>query len=165
MLVYRIQPPLYAASCLSGEGARLNGGRWNPKGIPLVYVATTPELALLETLVHLSGAPFADQPPLVLITIAVSDEVALSLPAEEMPIGWDQLPVPTIVLRFLLPRLGPASPVLGWLVPSVVLPVSPSRCALLNPLHRRFMEVHVLQIEPMVLDARLRPAPTAPARR
>lgn len=158
MLVYRVQPPLYATSCLTGEGARRSGGRWNLAGTPLVYAATTPELALLETLVHLDGTPFYDQPPLVLITISVPDDSLLALPVEELPAGWDQLSYPSAVPAFLLPRLAPAHPVLGWLVPSAVLPASPSRCALLNPLNRRAAELQVVRTESIILDARLRPA-------
>lgn len=37
---------------LSGEGARLYGGRYNPPGIPAVYSSENIALALLEILVH-----------------------------------------------------------------------------------------------------------------
>ena len=39
---------------LSGEGARLYGGRYNPKDIPAVYASQTIALAVLEVLVHLN---------------------------------------------------------------------------------------------------------------
>lgn len=34
-LVYRIQKKQFIESVLTGEGDRLNGGRWNPPGISL----------------------------------------------------------------------------------------------------------------------------------
>ena len=41
-----------AASAFSGEGARLYGGRWSPKGHALFYTAESQSLALLEMLVQ-----------------------------------------------------------------------------------------------------------------
>ncbi|MDQ3308821.1 MAG: RES family NAD+ phosphorylase, partial [Gemmatimonadota bacterium] len=41
---------------MDGEGARLAGGRWNSRGIPLVYASTHLSLAALEYLVHVSPA-------------------------------------------------------------------------------------------------------------
>ena len=155
--VYRIQTQRFAATSLSGEGARLYGGRWNPEGILLVYTSTSPELALLETLVHLDGTPFDDLPPYVLITITVPDTGIEILSEADLPAGWQQQPAPTELARFLLPRLQPASPYVGFAVPSVVLPGSPSRNVLLNPQHPLMSQVAVVSVTPLVFDERLRP--------
>ena len=50
MTRYRVVRRKYAD--LSGEGARLYGGRFNPPGIPAVYSSQNIALALLEILVH-----------------------------------------------------------------------------------------------------------------
>src|SRR6266581_3394495 len=50
--VWRITTAAFARSAFSGEGARLYGGRWNPKGVPIVYTAASQSLALLEMLVQ-----------------------------------------------------------------------------------------------------------------
>ena len=46
--VWRITTAHFAKSAFSGEGARLQGGRWNPKGLALGYSAVSQALALLE---------------------------------------------------------------------------------------------------------------------
>ena len=52
MLLYRISSPQYAGD-LSGNGAKLYGGRWNEKGTAIVYLASTRAMAMVELLVHL----------------------------------------------------------------------------------------------------------------
>ena len=52
LTAWRVVTERYADSAFSGEGARLYGGRWNPKGVALVYTAQTQSLALLEMLVQ-----------------------------------------------------------------------------------------------------------------
>lgn len=42
---------------LSGEGARLAGGRWNSPGKPVAYLSEDAALPVLEVLVHLDLAP------------------------------------------------------------------------------------------------------------
>ncbi|RZK97498.1 MAG: RES domain-containing protein [Hymenobacter sp.] len=155
--VYRIQTQRFASTTLSGEGARLYGGRWNPEGIPLVYTSASPELALLEVLVHLDGTPFSDLPPYVLITIAVPDAAIEVIAEADLPPDWQQQPAPTELARFLLPRLQPGNPYLGFSVPSVVFPNSPSRNVLLNPQHPLMPQVQVVSVVPLAFDERLRP--------
>ena len=38
---YRVHDPRHSWSSLSGEGARLHGGRWNPLGTPAFYLGAT----------------------------------------------------------------------------------------------------------------------------
>ena len=47
-LAYRAHDPKWAVSPLSGDGAAIHGGRFNPKGTPALYLATTLEGAVLE---------------------------------------------------------------------------------------------------------------------
>jgi len=50
---WRIVKARHATTAFNGEGARLNGGRWNSPGERVVYASATKSLAALETLVHL----------------------------------------------------------------------------------------------------------------
>jgi len=51
---WRIVKAKHAATAFSGEGAAKTGGRWNSRGVPVVYASSTKSLAALETLVHLN---------------------------------------------------------------------------------------------------------------
>ena len=59
IVVYRATAPAYAGD-LSGEGARRYGGRWNERGVPALYTASSVALTLLESLVHIGDK--ADYP-------------------------------------------------------------------------------------------------------
>ena len=46
--LWRMIHPYHQRTPLSGEGARLYGGRWNGKGVPALYLATDPVTAIAE---------------------------------------------------------------------------------------------------------------------
>jgi RES domain-containing protein len=52
---FRLSSGRYASD--AGIGAALQGGRWNPKGVEVVYAAATVSLAALEVLVQFSVLP------------------------------------------------------------------------------------------------------------
>ena len=52
---WRIVKSKLAATAFSGEGARKFGGRWNSPGTPVVYLAGSTSLAILEMLVRLNA--------------------------------------------------------------------------------------------------------------
>ncbi|MGZ8557843.1 MAG: RES family NAD+ phosphorylase, partial [Chitinophagaceae bacterium] len=51
MTVFRFTPEKYSGD-ISGEGARLFGGRWNSIGFPIVYTSINISLSLLEILIY-----------------------------------------------------------------------------------------------------------------
>ncbi len=56
---FRAHNPFWSFSPLSGEGAKLHGGRFNPKGIPALYLSLTAPTALAE---YNQGFPHRPQP-------------------------------------------------------------------------------------------------------
>lgn len=71
MRVWRVSRAAFAD--LSGEGARLYGGRWNSPGRPMVYTAENPALAILEVRVHLDLDPDLIPDDYVLMEIDVPE--------------------------------------------------------------------------------------------
>lgn len=53
---WRIYKRKHSSTAFSGEGARLHGGRFNSKGVAVVYTSATVSLASLEMLVHLQSS-------------------------------------------------------------------------------------------------------------
>lgn len=53
MRVFRLNPNQHRSTPYSGLGAQDNPGRWNLKGVPMVYTSATESLAFLELFVHL----------------------------------------------------------------------------------------------------------------
>ena len=155
MIVWRIATAslVYAADDLSGEGARLTGGRWNSPGMALLYTSSTIALAVLETVVHLSSSGL----PLnrYLIRIDIPDNLwALREENDQhsVPSGWDALPA------------GATSPGFGdaWLrsqrsvvltVPSVIVPEEKN--VLINPKHPDAHNITAQSLRRWTYDPRL----------
>lgn len=51
MIIYRLATAQYADD-ISGTGAKLTGGRWNERGLPVLYTAENISLAVLEIVVN-----------------------------------------------------------------------------------------------------------------
>jgi RES domain-containing protein len=80
-----------AHQALDGEGARLNGGRWNREGVPVVYASSTLALAALEYLVHVD--PRDAPTDLVALKIEVPDDLPSGrVLASELPADWNRVP-------------------------------------------------------------------------
>ncbi|HSN59874.1 MAG TPA: RES family NAD+ phosphorylase [Ferruginibacter sp.] len=86
MIVYRISNTLYSND-LSGTGAKLMGGRWNSKGIPILYTSEHISLALLEMLVNTQFKDFII--PLDLLNIQVPETASLTeINLNKLKKGW-----------------------------------------------------------------------------
>lgn len=126
---------------LTGEGARLHGGRWNSPGLPVVYLAEQSALAVLEVRVHLDLPHELLPEDYVMMQVLLSDE-----PAEEIPLlPAEPREVGDAWLRSL------RSAVLR--VPSVLAPMATN--LLLNPRHPRAAEAVMSSTEPFGFDPRL----------
>jgi RES domain-containing protein len=147
--VWRLVTVRFAKSTFSGDGARLYGGRWNRKGVPLVYTAATRSLAVLEMLVQ-------DEPlraRYVMIEVRIPKGVQIDrVKIEDLPAGWRSM-----AARENLQAIGTE-----WArkrdtamlaVPSAVIPAESNY--LLNPLHAEFGRIRIGKPEKFETDLRL----------
>ncbi len=147
------QTTAYAATDLSGTGARLTGGRWNSPGRPVVYTSTSMSLAVLETVVHLKSSSFPFARYLVRLEVPHALWKARRVhEVAQLPDGWDALPAGSVSRHHGDDWLAAGHPLLLE-VPSVVLPEESN--VLINPLHRDAHKVKATMVRPFAYDARL----------
>jgi RES domain-containing protein len=136
------------ATDLSGEGAKLYGGRWNSKGNALVYTSSSRALAVLEVLVNVDKRFLPND--MVMISIELSNSLISN--ANDFPKNWRTVPTPRSTQIWgdrWLPRNE-----LAIMVPSIV--VTQEMNVLLNPSAADFnSQVSISLIEPFAFDSRL----------
>ena len=147
---YRIARAANAASIWSGIGARTYGGRWNSKGVSVVYTAESRSLAAMEQLVHLIK-PRALR-GFVLASISFDASGIRRIDPAELPAGWDD-PVAPAFLKRMGDDWIEAGKDLVLAVPSAV--IAGEWNYLLNPAHRGFAGLAKSRPEPFVFDRRL----------
>jgi RES domain-containing protein len=151
MRIWRLCRAPYAAEAFPGEGARRFGGRWNSRGVPMVYASTSLALAALELFVHLE--PGQDPDDLVCISALLPEgEPARTLQPADLPVVWwsDE---GAVVARELGDAWIAGRSSLALLVPSV--PIRSEWNVLLNPHHPRVAELRVDSPQPFIFDARM----------
>lgn len=152
---YRIgtDTPDYEADDLSGKGAEITGGRWNKKGVAVVYAAQSRSLACLETLVHLAagGLPFNRYLVEISIPAPVWAAARKETPAS-LPVGWDAEPAGRSSIDFGTAWLRSGSSAV-LVIPSVI--VSEEYCVLLNPAHPDSTSIGALKSRRWLYDPRL----------
>jgi RES domain-containing protein len=154
MRIWRLCREIYATDAFSGEGARRFGGRWNSRGVPMVYSSTSRALAAIELFVHLE--PIQAPSDLVFISATLPEgEPVRTIHSADLPPDWftgDALTGPHSTRELGDRWIGAASS-LALMVPSVS--IRPEWNVLINPLHPRIRELKIDTPQPFVFDARM----------
>ena len=152
MIVYRISRRIYAND-LSGIGAGLYGGRWNPKGINLVYTAGSISLACMEYLVHNIHVMGLNDISLSKIEIRVSADIE-PITEKVLPSDWSEKSYLPLSTQNIGRQFFEKGTEYMLKVPSVIIPDEYNY--LLNPLHHLHDKAKIIeQINPFVMDERL----------
>lgn len=142
--------PNYLADDLTGAGAKITGGRWNRVGLPILYCASTPSLACLETMVHLGTGSL----PLnrYLVKILIPDSLWRVREVTSPPVGWDAIPPGKLSLDFGDQWLKDGRSAI-LVVPSVIVPED--SVILVNPLHAKAAKITATKLRKWLYDPRL----------
>ncbi len=149
MHLWRIGRAIFAGSTFTGEGSRLFGGRWNPKGVRVVYTASSLALAAVEYFVNIDPSDAPDDlvaseaalPPTLSIehldpSFLLSAELANTLVTKKVGAAWIRsrrsvaLQVPSLAIEG------------DWNI-------------LLNPEHPDFAKIQLLPDRPWHFDQRM----------
>jgi RES domain-containing protein len=150
MIVYRLGMSQYIND-LSGTGARLSGGRWNNKGLPMIYTSSSRALCTAEVAVHLPLGILPKGYCIASITIPDTTKIE-SIDIKHLPQNWNHFP------------FSPATQKLGdnfiqnnkhlvLKVPSAV--VQGDFNYLVNPLHHDIKKIKIKLVEAFSFDERL----------
>ncbi|WP_130537688.1 RES family NAD+ phosphorylase [Thiomicrorhabdus indica] len=136
---YRIVKTKRSHNAFNGQGAKMNGGRWNSPGQACVYLANSPSLAQLEMLVNLNKE--ALMLAYTLFEIGIPTDSIDKLSYEQLPENWEESPAPVELADIGDQWLKDANSALALAIPSVVSPYNIETNYLLNPNHSLFSEV------------------------
>jgi RES domain-containing protein len=150
MRVYRIAQEKYARD-LSGEGARRFGGRWNRRGVSMLYTAENSSLAMLEKLVHIP--PYVFPKSLKILVLEFDDAIAIdTISIDMLPSDWiyrsEHSKVLDIGDQFIIEEK-----YMALKVPSAINTVDNN--VLINPRHPDFSSVQIVDELSIEFDRRL----------
>lgn len=148
-ILYRVSRSKYARD-LSGEGARLGGGRWNHKGTAIIYTAENRALAAMEAVVHMMSPDFLRGRKMVSIGVPESI-IPKEIDMASLPTDWRKYP-PSFAVASLGANWATNGKSLLLRVPSAVIPHEFN--VLINPAHPDIKSVKVVAVEDFVYDER-----------
>jgi RES domain-containing protein len=133
---------------MSGTGAKINGGRWNPVGLAGLYTSQYISLAILEILVRATKTTSPES--YTLTSFDIPDNGVYQIQLKKLKNSWktDLKYTQGIGEDFLNENQS-----LCLQVPSAIVPQENN--LLLNPLHSDFKKVKIIATELLELDKRL----------
>jgi RES domain-containing protein len=135
---------------LDGLGGLRAPGRWQERGLPVVYLAETPAGALLEVCVHTAANDIPPSCTLVEITVRAGTSVE-TVDVNSLPRDWlENLEATRAIGSEWLRSMRSAL----LRVPSVLVPATCNM--LLNPRHPESKEIEVTRVLEYPFDVRLK---------
>jgi RES domain-containing protein len=148
MIIFRICNSIYKDD-LSGTGAKLFGGRWNSKGIPMLYATEHISLSVLEMLVHSQFQDFNIE--LSLLHINIPDTIFIKeIKLSKLKKEWIE---DNSYTKYMGNEFIKSTSNLLLKVPSAV--INEEHNFLINPLHNDFKKLKIIKTQIFKTDKRL----------
>ena len=149
---WRVIKKKHLPDALSGEGARLGGGRWNHVGIPVAYVSETLSLAVLELFIHFTRRDITISKSLLAVPVLIPDSIkTIEAPLQDLAPGWNSSPPPDFTRDIGTEWIRSAASAL-LRVPSAIVPEEHN--FVINVKHPDFSKITVGDPRPFTLDDR-----------
>ncbi|MBL4662694.1 MAG: RES family NAD+ phosphorylase [Flavobacteriaceae bacterium] len=150
MKIYRVAKKEFVQD-LSGEGARIHGGRWNKKGRSMLYFSEHLSLCVLEMLTRIDFE-FLNQDFEFIEAEVAGKFIVSSAKVTSISESWRADP-PLILSQDFGSKWLDSNSDLGLSVPSAVLP--PEFNILINPNHKLISKLKITNSGKLDLDPRL----------
>ena len=147
MILYRLTTIKYSDE-LSGEGAKIYGGRWNPVGLAALYLSEFISLSILEILVRANKSTAPDT--YTLLTLQFPENSFTNIDLSSLKVNWQHHIEYT---RYIGEEFLKDGKKLALRVPSAIVPQEHN--FLINPVHKDFKNIKILKTELLNLDKRL----------
>ena len=144
---YRFSAKIYSHD-ISGEGARINGGRWNNRGVPVLYTSLAVSLGLLELLIHSLSYDFIKKNQLTIIELP--NKSIKTLQSTDLKKDWVS---DDDYSKFIGDEFVKSKSHLALKVPSAI--IQHEYNLVINPLHALFSEVKIKKVSLFDFDERL----------
>ncbi len=149
MIVYRLARAKYKND-LSGEGAAINGARWNEADYAMLYTAEHISLAMLESLVHFNSDAILMNYFVLKLELPEFDIFGKEIVHQKLGLSWKK---DWSVTQFIGTSFLKENKLLFLKVPSVIVPEEFN--VIINPNHPQFKKIKLLSTTPFDFDGRL----------
>ncbi len=151
LILYRVSHKKYISD-VSGYGAKVNGGRWNHVGIPIIYTAENISLAILESSILISKKYWKKQYSYLKITIPKATKIQ-TLMLSDLKKGWRDHPpsdeTKNIGFKWFHSKIAILK------IPSVVVPDENNY--IINPNHKDFKNFKISKPKPLDIELKNEP--------
>lgn len=148
MIIYHLGQTRFAP-LLTGEGAKLFGGRWNKVGQSCIYTSEARSLCVLEYAANISLDEMSND--LAITAYEIPDGCWQAFIPKQLPVDWMELKVPVSTQEWGTSHLQNN---FSLRLPSAIIPQEFN--LILNPLHPDFEKVRIKEVASFTFDSRIK---------